>query len=203
LLRIAATIALAVIGVSAMCAEPQESPPVGTEPIAHADSIVGLANAWANSLAFSDWSRARHAPQLSDFRIDTSPRLKPAPFRVPLRGEARRFRTVLSAGALTGPNFADSLTVVHWGCGSPCVRFAILDARSGRVVFGPSKSFWAHPPLFTRWSTLLVDDGNGFALDSLGHPRISGRLVYYQWTRAGLTRFDSIAVEHVRIYQPD
>lgn len=32
-----------------------------------------------------------------------------------------------------GPNFAGSMIVIQWGCGSPCLRMAIVDARTGEV----------------------------------------------------------------------
>jgi hypothetical protein len=36
-----------------------------------------------------------------------------------------------------GPNFAGSLIVVQWGCGAPCMRMAIVDARSGTLYYPP------------------------------------------------------------------
>lgn len=39
-----------------------------------------------------------------------------------------------------GPNFAGKLIVIQWGCGSPCMRMAIVDARTGDV-YPPPISF--------------------------------------------------------------
>ncbi len=36
-----------------------------------------------------------------------------------------------------GPNFAGNLIVIQWGCGAPCLRMAIVDARSGDVYYPP------------------------------------------------------------------
>lgn len=45
----------------------------------------------------------------------------------------RNFRTAIRAGASKGPSFAGHFTLVKWGCGSPCVAFVIVDAKTGRV----------------------------------------------------------------------
>lgn len=50
---------------------------------------------------------------------------------------ARLFRTMLRQGAAAGPNFAGHYTIVGWGCGTSCITFAIVDARTGRVFFPP------------------------------------------------------------------
>ena len=36
-----------------------------------------------------------------------------------------------------GVNFAGHLIVIQWGCGSPCMRMAIMDARTGDVYYPP------------------------------------------------------------------
>jgi len=43
------------------------------------------------------------------------------------------YRTQIRTQARLGPNFAGHFTVASWGCGSPCGRFVIIDARSGRI----------------------------------------------------------------------
>jgi hypothetical protein len=37
----------------------------------------------------------------------------------------------------TGPNFAGHLIVIQWGCGAPCMRMAIVNARTGEVYYPP------------------------------------------------------------------
>jgi hypothetical protein len=59
---------------------------------------------------------------------------KAAPPQV-TEGKAHTYRTRLREGAANGPNFADHYTVVIWGCGTDCVEFAIIDAKSGAVFF--------------------------------------------------------------------
>jgi len=36
-----------------------------------------------------------------------------------------------------GPNFAGNQIVIQWGCGAPCLRMAIVDARTGDVYYPP------------------------------------------------------------------
>ena len=37
----------------------------------------------------------------------------------------------------SGANFAGDMVVIQWGCGSPCIRMAMVDARSGEVHYPP------------------------------------------------------------------
>jgi hypothetical protein len=48
---------------------------------------------------------------------------------------AGRFRTMLRDGAAKGPNFAGHYAVVGWGCGTSCLQFAVVDLKSGKVIF--------------------------------------------------------------------
>jgi hypothetical protein len=45
----------------------------------------------------------------------------------------RSYRTQIREQAQKGPNFAGHYTLAQWGCGSPCVEFVIIDAKSGAV----------------------------------------------------------------------
>lgn len=49
--------------------------------------------------------------------------------------DARTYRTMLRRGVAEGPNFAGHYAVVGWGCGTSCVQFAVVDVRSGKVIF--------------------------------------------------------------------
>jgi hypothetical protein len=40
------------------------------------------------------------------------------------------YRTQIREQASEGPNFAGHFTVAKWGCGSPCLAFVIIDAKS-------------------------------------------------------------------------
>jgi hypothetical protein len=42
---------------------------------------------------------------------------------------------VLQDGVAAGPNFAGHYALVGWGCGASCNDFAIVDVRSGKVIF--------------------------------------------------------------------
>lgn len=43
------------------------------------------------------------------------------------------YRTQIREQARKGPSFAGHFTLAKWGCGSPCLRFVIVDATSGTV----------------------------------------------------------------------
>jgi hypothetical protein len=73
-------------------------------------------------------------PRFEQFATPRS-RMVPAPVDLKSDPRARRYRTVLTEGARTGPNFAGHYTVVLWGCGSSCTTLAIVDAQTGRVHF--------------------------------------------------------------------
>lgn len=49
--------------------------------------------------------------------------------------EAATYKTVLRRGTAQPPNFAGCYSVVAWGCGSSCVTFAIVNRKTGRVIF--------------------------------------------------------------------
>jgi hypothetical protein len=48
---------------------------------------------------------------------------------------ARRYRTMLRRGVAEGPNFAGHYAVVVWGCGTDCRVFAVVNLKSGKVIF--------------------------------------------------------------------
>jgi hypothetical protein len=78
------------------------------------------------------WARVP-APRWEDFPATERFAGTPAPADLGSRPWAREFRTVLRAGAAAGPNFAGAYTIVLWGCGTQCQRWAVVDARTGRV----------------------------------------------------------------------
>jgi hypothetical protein len=49
--------------------------------------------------------------------------------------EARTYRTVLRRGAAEGANFAGHYTVIGWGCGTSCTQLAIVNLKTGKVIF--------------------------------------------------------------------
>jgi hypothetical protein len=87
------------------------------------DCTISLARLPSSTPLYRDF------PAAGDFRG------KPAALDLASNRDARQFRTVLTAGAAKGPNFAGHFTVVGWGCGSACLAWAIVDATSGKVYF--------------------------------------------------------------------
>jgi hypothetical protein len=79
---------------------------------------------------FIDAAKVANPPRFADFPTKRLA-LKPAAPLMNTPG-ARLFRTELRRQAKQGPNFAGAFTIATWGCGSACLSFAILDARTGR-----------------------------------------------------------------------
>ncbi len=77
---------------------------------------------------------ASDLPRFADYRVDSLFRGVPAPVDFTSDPDSRRFRTVITAAAARGPNFAGHYTVASWGCGSPCQENVVLDARTGRIM---------------------------------------------------------------------
>ncbi len=176
---------VAICGVLCAAATPlraQDSlPPDLCDTVVVGDTVLpGVVNSWANSIAFSSWARARKAPTFDEYAVNATFSRTPAPVNFGSAEGARRFRTVLREGAAKGPNFADHYTVITWGCGSPCVLMAIVDADDGHVfMYGTS---FVRRPMFRRDSRLLVDDPTGFLTDSVGHPHFASEVRYLEWT---------------------
>lgn len=83
-------------------------------------------------------------PKFEDYHTSETIKSKPAPAK-PKSPDAKQFRTAIKKGAKEGPNFAGRYTIVTWGCGTACVMFAIVDARSGAVFMAPfTVSMGAH-----------------------------------------------------------
>ena len=60
---------------------------------------------------------------------------KPAPVNIKSHPKAGTWRIRLKEGSKEGPNFADHITIVTWGCGTDCSQIAFVDARNGQVYF--------------------------------------------------------------------
>ncbi|HEY1211289.1 MAG TPA: hypothetical protein VGE85_18130 [Terracidiphilus sp.] len=67
-----------------------------------------------------------HYPAVADFSGSPAKPLLITPHE-------HAFRTMIRTQALNGPNFAGHYTVAKWGCGSPCLSFVIIDAKSGAI----------------------------------------------------------------------
>ena len=49
----------------------------------------------------------------------------------------RIFRTRITEGAKSGPNFAGHYTVVRWGCGAGAFMFVVVDSITGKIYEPP------------------------------------------------------------------
>jgi len=71
-----------------------------------------------------------------------APGLQGAPARPKLvTKQARRFRTRLREEAALGPNFNGHYRVAHWGCGTNCIEWAVLDLQTGDVWTAPTEAW--------------------------------------------------------------
>ena len=135
------------------------------------------------------------APRFEDYPAGPPFRGTPAPPRL-LSREARLFRTVIRRAAADGPDFAGHFTVAAWGCGSSCMSGAVVDARSGRVLFPDAmqdvtaihvtgrEPDGSEPPFYAlRWrrdSRLLVVVG------AQHEDEARDGVAFYLWTGTGL-----------------
>jgi hypothetical protein len=119
----------ALIAIALACGERDASPP--------ADTSMMQAGPAADSMTVSEAALVRWdtvtLPAFADYAVRERFRGRPAPVRLATDPQARFFRTKLREGARAGPNFADHLTVVTWGCGTGCQVNAIVDARTGEI----------------------------------------------------------------------
>ncbi len=131
-------------------------------------------------------AQGRLPPSFADYAVSEKFVGSLAPARI--RGRwAHMFRTRIRLGALEGPNFAGRYRVVTWGCGSDCILFAIVDAKSGRVYAPPSfagvsrvPSQEEDPLQFRSGSRLLIIAGSKVFQEGR---RGDGRPAkyYYKW----------------------
>jgi hypothetical protein len=140
-------------------------------------AILGVPSVSSQSTASNP---AIQPPRFEDYEVNetfTGPPV--APQIVTL--EERQYRTKIREGVdkgygiegsdgkeRPGPNFAGPYFVITWGCGSPCLMAAIVDAKTGRVYpppfhHGPGHSYfqvpWAFPatpPLNYRLDSRLL-----------------------------------------------
>ena len=83
-------------------------------------------------------------------------------------GKARKFRTVLREAAKEGPNFNGHYRVAHWGCGTNCIEWAIIDLKTGAVWFAPQ-------PALSCWA---LDEPDDVVVHDWFETRIESKLLY-------------------------
>lgn len=59
---------------------------------------------------------------------------EPAPINFSKFPKAKRYYTVITESASSGPNFAGHFTVITWGCGTDCFQYAVVDAITGEMI---------------------------------------------------------------------
>lgn len=92
--------------------------------------------------------------------------------------QAREYRTAITQGAEKGPAYAGHLAVASWGCGNECQQWAFIDARNGKVHWGPRTS---HGASFQPDSRLFVaNPPHELPPGTKASPR------FYIWTGEGL-----------------
>lgn len=111
---------------------------------------------------------------------------KPAAVNLASHKDARMFRTRLREAALAGPNFAGYLTVATWGCGTSCQTVALIDARNGRVYFGPTASLGVKHRLDSR--LLVVNPPEEVKKNYGDPPPEGGKPEYYVWNNGRLAK---------------
>jgi len=137
-------------------------------------------------------------PRFADYPASEKLTGTPAP-PIVSSGEARRYRTVIQRDAAAGPNFAGHYTIAAWGCGSTCVGFAVVDARTGIVYLHPEVSRAMQVPYqvesvlqYRLDSRLLVIAG-----ETEGPPgKDSVGRFYYEWKG---DRFSLIARSEIQL----
>jgi hypothetical protein len=113
---------------------------------------VSLNGLLASALATSAWSQTANTPlpRFEDHPVKQIYEGTPAAPKIVTPAE-REYRTRITQGVEKGwgvlrdgkeqnhpgPNFAGKMIVVKWGCGSPCLMMAMVDAETGDVYSLP------------------------------------------------------------------
>jgi hypothetical protein len=83
----------------------------------------------------------------------------PAPVNFKKFPEAKRYYTVITESASSGPNYAGHFTFISWGCGMGCFQYAIVDSITGNIIVynGKPTEFFVSPSrTFSINSRLLI-----------------------------------------------
>jgi hypothetical protein len=150
----------------------------------HVLTSIGLLLAAVGAAA----AQAPSVPKFADFKVDSTFRGPIAPVDV-TSGAAHEFRTVLRAGARSGPNFAGHFTVVRWGCGTNCIVIAVVDAATGHVYIWPGTAGYGVE--YQRDSRLLILDRWGGCLPQ--NAVAPDTALFMQWTGSRLRRVAAVS----------
>lgn len=74
--------------------------------------------------------------------------------------EAKRYYTVITESAASGPNYAGHFTFVSWGCGTGCFQYAIVDSITGDIIaFNDNPTeFFVYPFSDASHQTFSIDN---------------------------------------------
>ena len=107
---------------------------------------------------------------------------------------AQPFATELRDGARRGPNFAGSLRVVEWSCGTSCRRWMIVNSRTGRIHDSPEPAF----SLEYQLNSLLLVVNTVGRFTAADPPAGVPIAKYYVWRNGRLELIDTRAMRDGR-----
>jgi hypothetical protein len=125
-------------------------PPKILTPFLCLGLILGWGVGSGKAQQSSEVKSCLSVPRFQDYPVEELFSGKPVSPKL-TKPEERRFRTVIRQGVAKrygvverpggrerpGPNFAGHYFIITWGCGSPCLMAAIVNAKSGRVLPPP------------------------------------------------------------------
>jgi hypothetical protein len=136
------------------------------------------------------------APRFSDYPAD-------APFRgTPVAPDFKRnpaadtFAMQLREGARRGPNFAGYLRVVEWSCGASCLRWMIVNTKTGRIHDSPEAGVFG---LEYRLNSLLLVVNTVGRFSAADPPSGVPIAKYYVWRKSGLQLIDTRLITAPRV----
>lgn len=151
---------------------------------------------WYQGHCYYELKDVANAPRFEDFPTHRPTVMHPAR-PILATADARLYRTVIRDAAAEGPNFAGDFTIVRWGCGSACVDWTILSARTGRMFFAEDLRMLVNlrglDERLTYWpdSRLLV---------LVGMPREDAAregILFLEWTGRALRRLRYVPVREL------
>ena len=124
---------------------------------------------------------------LERYPVTGSIKGRPAPVDLKSHKQARMFRTRLRAAAAEGPRFAGTQAVASWGCGTSCQQIALIDSRTGRVVFGPTAALGYRYSLGSRLLIVNPSETINEVYGSQQRPTWL-KTEYYLWQKGRLVK---------------
>lgn len=120
-------------------------------------------------------------PQFSDYTVAELYAGKNAAPKI--TDEWRSFRRRIREGASHTPNFSGSYRIVEWGCDSDCVRFALIDLKTGVIYGPPFDSLWLDAFATHGWRGKGLEYRNNSRLLVVdGCPTEKCATYFYEWT---------------------